>query len=853
MKKLLILGLLLASTSFGASTFDDVIIEDTLTMQAATPSTVPFFDAGGNLISSSVTPTQLNYVDFTSSGQTQLNGKEPSISSGTTSQYWRGDKSFQTLDKTAVGLANVDNTSDANKPVSTATQTALNLKANVASPALTGSPTAPTQTQGDNSTKLSTTAYVDTAVASATIPDATTLVKGKIKLAGDLAGTADLPTVPGLASKEPTIAVGTTSQYWRGDKTFQTLDKTAVGLTNVDNTSDANKPVSTATQTALNLKADLASPALTGVPTAPTAATGTNTTQIATTAFVTDATSQPMPSAGSTSLVTTTSASTTFVTALTTSITVTAASAPVLAKCVLDMNSATATSVGSTRVTVNAVSGGSAQESFTVLGTQRLTVPNQYLSAALPAGTYTVTCDFNRISGTGTVTANQGSLTAVALQGSRAVTGVVTLAGGGTNASNTAVNGGIAYGTASDISLSAAGASGQLLRSAGAAAPTWTAETFPASTTINQMLYSSANNVVAGLATANTGALVTSSTGVPSITSGATANRLLRTNGTTVSFAQVAAATDVSGTLPVANGGTGLSSAFAAGRVMFSNGTTNASDALFQFTTANTRFLVGQGGGTGRINGTVSLTDPTPNDLAGNFFSRTTANNAVNIQNENTLVTLNITNSGGPTLGANILAEASNGTLVARTQSVSGDKLFSLIAHGRTASAWSTGYGAAIQVEAKESVTDTTNGAEIIFSATPNTTATPIERLRIKQSGETTLVNSHLKSTQTTAPVATVQAGAGTGAACSVANATDVAGQISVTTGTLGLSTGSYCQIAFNQTFGVAPICLLTPSNSTLSTSVYVTSTTTTMDLNFAAAGGISSTYLINYHCIETQ
>ncbi len=35
-----------------------------------------------------------------------------------------------TLDKTDVALGNVDNTSDANKPVSTATQTALNLKVN---------------------------------------------------------------------------------------------------------------------------------------------------------------------------------------------------------------------------------------------------------------------------------------------------------------------------------------------------------------------------------------------------------------------------------------------------------------------------------------------------------------------------------------------------------------------------------------------------------------------------------------------------------------------------------------------------------------------------------------------------
>ena len=34
------------------------------------------------------------------------------------------------LDKSSVGLGNVDNTSDLNKPVSTSTQTALNLKAN---------------------------------------------------------------------------------------------------------------------------------------------------------------------------------------------------------------------------------------------------------------------------------------------------------------------------------------------------------------------------------------------------------------------------------------------------------------------------------------------------------------------------------------------------------------------------------------------------------------------------------------------------------------------------------------------------------------------------------------------------
>jgi hypothetical protein len=133
---------------------------------------------------------------------------------------------------TNLGLNNVNNTSDVNKPVSTAqatadalvasnaaaatsslsssTTTSLALKAPLASPALTGVPTAPTAAALTNSTQLSTTAYTDAAVST-------------------LSGT---------------------------------------------------------TTTALALKAPLASPALTGTPTTPTATAGTNTTQIASTAFV---------------------------------------------------------------------------------------------------------------------------------------------------------------------------------------------------------------------------------------------------------------------------------------------------------------------------------------------------------------------------------------------------------------------------------------------------------------------------------------------------------------------------------------------------------------------------------------
>lgn len=75
----------------------------------------------------------------------------------------------------------------------------------------------------------------------------------------------------------------------------------------------------------------------------------------------------------------------------------------------------------------------------------------------------------------------------------------------------------------------------------------------------NRLLYTTATDTLSSITTANTSALVTNSTGVPSWTSGTTANRVLRTDGTTVSFAQVALATDVSGNLPVTNLNSGTS------------------------------------------------------------------------------------------------------------------------------------------------------------------------------------------------------------------------------------------------------------------------------------------------------
>ena len=111
---------------------------------------------------------------------------------------------------------------------------------------------------------------------------------------GDVVGPAG-----GVTDNSMVLFSGTSGKLIKGNNAVVTaaglalLDdvdaaaqKITLGLGNVNNTSDINKPISTATQTALDLKATIASPAFTGTPTAPTATAGTSTTQLATTAFV---------------------------------------------------------------------------------------------------------------------------------------------------------------------------------------------------------------------------------------------------------------------------------------------------------------------------------------------------------------------------------------------------------------------------------------------------------------------------------------------------------------------------------------------------------------------------------------
>jgi hypothetical protein len=92
---------------------------------------------------------------------------------------------------------------------------------------------------------------------------------------------------------------------------------------------------------------------------------------------------------------------------------------------------------------------------------------------------------------------------------------------------------------------SASGSAGTILRSDGTN-NVYTTATYPATTTINQMLYSSAANTVTGLATANNGVNITGTTGIPSVlAAGTTGQVLIATTGSPPSWGSAPAGSGV--------------------------------------------------------------------------------------------------------------------------------------------------------------------------------------------------------------------------------------------------------------------------------------------------------------------
>jgi hypothetical protein len=196
--------------------------------------------------------------------------------------------------------------------------TSLATKSNIASPTFTGVPAAPTAGSGTNTTQIATTAFVTTAVNN-TIDSAPGALNTLNELAAALNDDANFSstvtnliganethidntvTLTGVAKDATNLGTFTGSTITDNQTikaSLQLLEtKVEAVQSDVDgNESDSDTAIAAVqadvdqneadADTAIALKANIASPTFTGTPAAPTASQGTNTTQLATTAFV---------------------------------------------------------------------------------------------------------------------------------------------------------------------------------------------------------------------------------------------------------------------------------------------------------------------------------------------------------------------------------------------------------------------------------------------------------------------------------------------------------------------------------------------------------------------------------------
>jgi hypothetical protein len=160
----------------------------------------------------------------------------------------------------------------------------------IASPAFTGNPTAPTAVFGDSDTTIATTQFVQGAIANHPEVSSFNGRTGAVTLTtGDVTGAGGAPLAsPALSGvpTAPTASAGDTSSQIATDA----FVAAALAGGAVTSFNGRHGTVSLALSDVVSVGgAPIASPNFTGTPSGPTAAPGAATTQLATTEFVTDA------------------------------------------------------------------------------------------------------------------------------------------------------------------------------------------------------------------------------------------------------------------------------------------------------------------------------------------------------------------------------------------------------------------------------------------------------------------------------------------------------------------------------------------------------------------------------------
>lgn len=149
--------------------------------------------------------------------------------------------------KEQIGLSNVDNTSDLNKPISNLTQAALDLKAN----------SSDVYTKTETNTLLNAKANESDLIShEENVNNPHRVTKAQVGLE-NVDNTSDLNKPISTATQSALNLKANEADlesHINNKENPHEVTKTQVGLGNVDNTSDINKPISTATQTALNGK-----------------------------------------------------------------------------------------------------------------------------------------------------------------------------------------------------------------------------------------------------------------------------------------------------------------------------------------------------------------------------------------------------------------------------------------------------------------------------------------------------------------------------------------------------------------------------------------------------------------------